>query len=74
MHVCPRSTPSPYIIGQPPAITLMPRRSQYSTARAETLVPRFLVGSRVDPEKGVSEIRLVSGLVDRLREKRSTVR
>ena len=23
MHVCPKSTPSPYIIGQAPAITLM---------------------------------------------------
>jgi hypothetical protein len=33
---------------------------------------RFLVGSRIDPEKGVSEIRLVTGLVDRLRERRSS--
>ena len=38
MQVCPKSTPSPYIIGQAPAITLIPWR-QYSTASGETLDP-----------------------------------
>jgi hypothetical protein len=37
MHVCPRSTPGPCIIGQSPGITLMPRCSQYATAAGETL-------------------------------------
>src|SRR6185369_306790 len=32
MQACPTSTPSPYIIGQAPAITLMSWSRQYSTA------------------------------------------
>ena len=39
MHRCPTSTPSPYIIGQPPAMTWMSCWRQYSTASGETLVP-----------------------------------
>ena len=39
MHVCPKSTPEPYIMGQPPAITLISFRRQYSTASPETLEP-----------------------------------
>src|SRR5580765_1592991 len=39
MHACPKSTPSPYIIGQAPAITRMSCRRQNSTASGETLVP-----------------------------------
>jgi hypothetical protein len=35
---------------------------------------RFLVGARPDPEKGVAEIRLIRGLLDRLRGDRSTGR
>jgi Tol biopolymer transport system component len=30
---------------------------------------RFLAGARLDPERGVAEIRLVTGLIDRLRER-----
>src|ERR1044072_1484842 len=39
MHACPKSTPSPYIIGHAPEITLMSCWRQYSTASGETLVP-----------------------------------
>src|SRR5205809_6457145 len=39
MHVCPKSTPSPYIIGHAPAITLISCWRQYSTASGETLDP-----------------------------------
>src|SRR6185503_19971059 len=39
MHLCPKSTPGPNIIGQAPAITAMPWRRHSSTASAETLDP-----------------------------------
>src|SRR4029079_16936611 len=39
MHACPKSTPSPYIIGQTPAITLISCWRQNSTAIEETLDP-----------------------------------
>ena len=39
MHVCPKSAPARYIIGQAPAITLIPCWRQYSTASGETLDP-----------------------------------
>jgi hypothetical protein len=39
MHVCPKSTPGPNIIGHAPAITLMSCRRQKSIASGETLDP-----------------------------------
>jgi len=39
MHACPKSTPGPHIMGQAPAIALMPCWRQYSRASGETLDP-----------------------------------